>query len=301
MANAPTARCTDHDERAQGRRGVTGPDPRTAQSRSARSGGGSSRRILPGIGSRPAAADVNDGPVTMYAVGSEGMQDSRIWADSVLNQRLEPQRAGFRAERTDTRAAMTDEPSAVCDQQTAEGSGRRSRGVQRLGRATDRRPLPAKKLADNYAQFAQTCQHSASGIVDACGPKSPDSHRVVWGLNARPPVPPGGLSSGLPVARRVLPFLRLPLSTPSSSCGRVRSGRSSDRRMPRHSSLQAVSCTAAANCMAAGSPVIAWNGARWQIDRYRRLSAISTCWRASKSSTHLPAPSTTDSSGLSAR
>ena len=70
---------------------------------------------------------------------------------------------------------------------------------------------------------------------------------------------------------------------------------------PRHSSLQAVSCTAAANCIAVGSPVIAWNGARWQINRYRCLSAISTCWRASKSSTHLPAPSTTDSSGLSAR
>jgi hypothetical protein len=53
MAHAPTARWTDHDERAQGRRGATGPDPRTAQSRSARSGGGSSRRILPGIDSRP--------------------------------------------------------------------------------------------------------------------------------------------------------------------------------------------------------------------------------------------------------
>jgi hypothetical protein len=35
--------------------------------------------------------------------------------------------------------------------------------------------------------------------------------------------------------------------------------------------------------------------------RYRRLSDISTCWRASKSSTHLPVPSTTDSSGLPAR
>ncbi len=70
---------------------------------------------------------------------------------------------------------------------------------------------------------------------------------------------------------------------------------------PRYSSLQAVSCTAAANCMAVGSPVMAWNGARWLINRYRRLSDISTCRRASKSSTHLPVPSTTDSSGLSAR
>ena len=70
---------------------------------------------------------------------------------------------------------------------------------------------------------------------------------------------------------------------------------------PRHSSRQAVSCTAAANCMAVGSPVMAWNGARWQINCYRRVSGISACWRASKSSMHLPVPSTTDSSGLSAR
>ena len=30
---------------------------------------------------------------------------------------------------------------------------------------------------------------SARGIVGACGPKSPGSHRVVWGLISRPPVP----------------------------------------------------------------------------------------------------------------
>jgi hypothetical protein len=37
------------------------------------------------------------------------------------------------------------------------------------------------------------------------------------------------------------------------------------------------------------------------LNRYRRLCGTSTCWRASKSSTYLPAPSTTDSSGFSAR
>jgi hypothetical protein len=73
----------------------------------------------PGSARAAAAADVNDGPVTMYAVGPAGMQDSPIWAASVLNRK----RADSRAERTDTRAAMT-----------AEGAGRRSRGVQRLGR-----------------------------------------------------------------------------------------------------------------------------------------------------------------------
>jgi hypothetical protein len=43
-------------------------------------------------------------------------------------------------------------------------------------------------------------------MIDACGPKSPDSHRVVWGLTSRPPVSPCGLSSGFPFARRVPPL-----------------------------------------------------------------------------------------------
>ena len=100
-----------------------------------------------------------------------------------------------------------------CGLRSADRRGRRSRsrGAQRPGRATDRRPLPARKLVGDYAQFAQTCPDSASGIVNACGPGSPDSHRVVWGPTSRPPVPPGGLSSGFPFARRVLP-LRPPSS-----------------------------------------------------------------------------------------
>lgn len=55
-----------------------------------------------------------------------------------------------------------------------------------------------------------------------CGPKSPDSHRVVWGLISRPPVYPAGLSSGFPFAQ--------PGPSPSSavcwfaSCGVLRSG-----------------------------------------------------------------------------
>ena len=98
---------------------------------------------------------------------------------------------------------MTAESTAVCDQQTAKGRRSRSRGAQRLRRAAERRPLPARKLADGYAQFAQTCRASASGIVDACGPGSPDSHRVVWGLTSRPPV--------LPRA-----FLRFPVCPPDS-------------------------------------------------------------------------------------
>jgi hypothetical protein len=106
---------------------------------------------------------------------------------------------------------MTAESTVVCDQQTTEGAGRRSRGVQRLGRGTDRGPLPARKLVDDYMQFAQTCQDSASGSVDARGPKSPDFHRVVWGPHLTASGLPRGLSSGFPFARRVLP-LRPPSS-----------------------------------------------------------------------------------------
>ena len=47
-------------------------------------------------------------------------------------------------------------------------------------------------------QSAQTCRACTSGIVNACGPGSPDSHRVVWGLTSRPPVSPAGFP---PVSR----------------------------------------------------------------------------------------------------
>ncbi len=93
----------------------------------------------------------------------------------------------------DTRAAMTAESTAVCDQQTAEGAGRA------LGEHS------------GYAQFAQTCPDSASGIVDACGPGSPDSHRVVWGLTSRPPVPPAGFPPVSRLPAGFSPFAHLPL------------------------------------------------------------------------------------------
>jgi hypothetical protein len=41
-------------------------------------------------------------------------------------------------------------------------------------------------------------------MIDACGPRSPDSHRVVWGLTSWPPVPPRA-------------FLRFPVCPPGSS------------------------------------------------------------------------------------
>jgi len=93
--------------------------------------------------------------------------------------------------------------------------------VQRLGRGTDRGPLPARKLVDDYMQFAQTCQDSASGSVDARGPKSPDFHRVVWG----PHLTASGLPVGFPPVSRlpagIFPFVRLPRVSPSSSVLRL--------------------------------------------------------------------------------
>jgi hypothetical protein len=105
---------------------------------------------------------------------------------------------------------MTAESTAVCDEQTAEAQ------VGALGEcivwgAPDRRPLPARKLVDDYAHFAQACQDCAIGTADACGPGSPDSHRVVWGLTSRPPVSPAGFP---PVSR--LPAGFFPLRPPSS-------------------------------------------------------------------------------------
>ncbi len=64
---------------------------------------------------------------------------------------------------------------------------------------------------DDYAQSAQTCRDSASGIVDACGPKSPDSHRVVWGLTSRPPVSPAGFPPVSRLPAGFSPVARLPL------------------------------------------------------------------------------------------
>ena len=99
-----------------------------------------------------------------------------------------------------------------CGLRSADRRGRRSRSLGvRLGRATDRRPLPARKLVDDYAQFAQTRRDSASGIVDACRPGSPDSHRVVWGLTSRPPVSPAGFPPVSRLPAGFSPFARLPL------------------------------------------------------------------------------------------
>ncbi len=114
---------------------------------------------------------------------------------------------------------MTAESTAVCDQQTAEGAGRRTRGVQRLGSATDRRACPPESWWTTIRSSRRPARDSASGIVNACGPKSPDSHRAVWGLISRPPVSPAGFPPVSRLPAGFFPFVRLPLASlrPASS------------------------------------------------------------------------------------
>ncbi len=57
----------------------------------------------------------------------------------------------------------------------------------------------------------RSSRRPASGVVDACGPGSPDSHPGGLGPHLTSSGFPRGLSSGFPFARRVLP-LRPPSS-----------------------------------------------------------------------------------------
>ena len=100
-----------------------------------------------------------------------------------------------------------------CGLRSADRGGCRagvSRGVQRLGRATDRRPCPPESWWTTMRSSRRPARNSASGVVDGCGPKSPDSHRAVWDLIARPPVPPAGLPPVSRLPAGFVPFVRLP-------------------------------------------------------------------------------------------
>ena len=111
----------------------------------------------------------------------------------------------------DTRVAITASSTAVFDQQTAEGASRRSRGAQHLGSATGRRPCPPESWWTTMRSSRRPGQDSSSGIVNGCGPKSPGSHRAVWGLIARPPVSPAGFPPVPRLPAWFFPFVRLPL------------------------------------------------------------------------------------------
>jgi hypothetical protein len=145
----------------------------------------------------------------MYGLGPVGIQDSEIWVASVLNRWP----ADSRAEPTHRRAVMTASqlPSAI---KQTQGRQPRALGGAVSGRATvktdDGRCLPESWWTTTRS-FEQTTQDSASGIADECGPKSPDSHQVIWGLTSRPPGPRAGFP---PVSR--LPAGFSPLRLPSS-------------------------------------------------------------------------------------
>ena len=154
----------------------------------------------------PAAADVHDGRPPWTPPAPRACRTPDL-AASVWNRK----RTGSRAEPTDN--TSSDDCRAHCGLRSADRTGRRPGlpGNTAPGRATDRRPLPARKPTDDHAQSPPAGQDCASGIVDACGPKSPDSHRVVWGLTSRPPVHPVGLPPVSRLPAGFFPFVRLTL------------------------------------------------------------------------------------------
>jgi hypothetical protein len=66
--------------------------------------------------------------------------------------------------------------------------------------------LPAREPRGRYAQFTRL----ARGFVNASGPESPDSHRVVRGLTSRPPVSPAGFPPVSRLPAEFFPFVRPP-------------------------------------------------------------------------------------------
>jgi hypothetical protein len=105
---------------------------------------------------------------------------------------------------TDGIEAVTAESTAVCDQQTAESAGPQLSGEHSgCGARLTGGRCPPGSWRTAMRSSRNLCRASASGIADACGPGSPDSHRVVWGLTSRPPVPPRA-------------FLRFPVCPPGS-------------------------------------------------------------------------------------
>ena len=120
-----------------------------------------------------------------------------------------PRRGRVREQSISDTAAVTAGSTAVCDQQTAEGAGCRALGKCSVwGARLTCRLVPARKLLDDTAQFAQTCRDSASGLADARGPRSPGSHRVVG-----PHRTSSGTPAGFPPVSRCPPAL--PLRPPS--------------------------------------------------------------------------------------
>ena len=101
-----------------------------------------------------------------------------------------------------------------CGLRSADRRGSRStalRGAQRLRHATNRRPLPARKLADGHAQFAQTCRAPGQRHRRCVRPRIPGFSPGGLG----PHLTSSGSPAGFPPVSRLpagfSPFARLPL------------------------------------------------------------------------------------------
>ena len=105
--------------------------------------------------------------------------------------------------KADTRAAMTAESTEGLRSADRRGRRPRSRGSAATGARDRQTAVAARKRRAAMRSSRRLAGPPASGIADACGPGSPDSHRVVWGLTSRPPVPPRA-------------FLRFPVCPPGS-------------------------------------------------------------------------------------
>lgn len=132
VARAPVVGWTGCYERAPGRRGVTGPGPRTAQSRSARRGGGASRLCPARVGSQR-AAQVDD------AVGDRGGVLPGHGARSRLPDGV-VEDGHLLDDRVDTGAPGSKKPASSVARRKASGSlsTRRQRTMSTIGRSSSR-------------------------------------------------------------------------------------------------------------------------------------------------------------------
>jgi hypothetical protein len=178
------------------------------------------RPIMNGPGRRRAELHrrTNDGIVRVTQVQGQShsaispcqpADPCRLWAaTNAKNRRAEAAPKGG----SGCGYAKTYSPRVVGRQRYARATTASSPGpgTLRLARSSWR-PVAHPAAARRYAVRSDHAGTRPAAPVHGCGPKSPDSHRVVWGLISRPPVPPAGFP---PVSR--LPTRALPLRPPSS-------------------------------------------------------------------------------------
>ena len=169
-------------------------DPRQAEA-------GPLVKSCPGPARAPAAADVHDGPVTMYARRPRG--HARL--PDLGDQRLEPQASRLR--RRTTGYASSHHCRALCGLRSADtqGTGRGSRGMQRPG--CDWQAAVARQKADGQPCAVRAGRPGLCQRHRGCvRPQIPGLSPGGLGPHLPSSGSPRGLSSGFPFARRVLPL-----------------------------------------------------------------------------------------------